>query len=107
MESIRSPLPVEKNLSPALLALRDYDKLHGTAYFETLRMYLLCERDIPKTSQALIIHRTTLLYRLKKMESLVSLNLEDPDQRLYLQLSLWILDRQNNKEQEKQFEGSC
>lgn len=64
-------------------------------------MYLLCERDIPKTSQALIIHRTTLLYRLKKMESLVSLNLEDPDQRLYLQLSLWILDRQNNKEQEK------
>ena len=107
VESIRSPLPVEKNLSPALLALRDYDKLHGTAYFETLRMYLLCERDIPKTSQALIIHRTTLLYRLKKMESLVSLNLEDPDQRLYLQLSLWILDRQNNKEQEKQFESSC
>ena len=105
VESIRSPLPVEKNLSPALLALRDYDQLHGTAYFETLRMYLLCERDIPKTSQALIIHRTTLLYRLKKMESLVSLNLEDPDQRLYLQLSLWILDRQNNKEQEKQFEG--
>ena len=44
---------------------------------------------------------------LPRMEPLVSLNLEDPDQRLYLQLSLWILDRQNNKEQEKQFEGSC
>ena len=72
-----------------------------------MRIYLHCERDNPKTSHALIIHRTTLPYRLKKMESLVSLNLEDPDQRLYLQLSLWILDRQNNKEQEKQTEGSC
>lgn len=102
VESIRSPLPMEKNLSPALLALRAYDSAHGTAYFETLRMYLLCERDIPRTSQALIIHRTTLLYRLKKMESLVSLNLDDPDQRLYLQLSLWILDRSQKKGREKE-----
>lgn len=107
VESIRSPLPTEKNLSPALLALREYDRVHGTAYFETLRMYLICERDIPRTSQALIIHRTTLLYRLKKMESLVSLNLDDPDQRLYLQLSLWILDRSQKKEQEKEFTGIC
>ena len=102
VESIRSPLPTQKLLSPALLALREYDQIHGTAYFETLRMYLICERDIPRTSQALIIHRTTLLYRLKKIESLVSLNLEDPDQRLYLRLSLWILDRQQKKEPEKE-----
>ena len=62
------------------------------AYFETLREYLLCERDIPKTSQALIIHRTTLLYRLKKIESLVNLSLDDPGQRLYLLLSLYVMD---------------
>lgn len=107
VESIHSPLPVEKNLAPALLGLRDYDKLHGTAYFETLRMYLLCERDIPKTSQALIIHRTTLLYRLKKMETLVTLDLDDPDQRLYLLLSLWIMDRQSKKEREKEVHEKC
>ena len=58
-----------------------------------MREYLLCERDIPKTSQTLIIHRTTLLYRLKKIESLVNLSLDDPGQRLYLLLSLYVMDR--------------
>ena len=70
----------------------DYDREKGTPYFETLREYLLQERDIPRTSEALIIHRTTLLYRLKKIQSLIQVNLEDPWQRLQLMLSLWILD---------------
>ena len=93
LENFHAELTLEQTLSPALYALRDYDREHGTPYFETLREYLLCERDIPKTSQALIIHRTTLLYRLKKIESLVSLSLDDPGQRLYLLLSLYVMDR--------------
>ena len=55
--------------------------------------YLLCERDVPRTSEMLIIHRSTLLYRLKKINALVNLNLDDPNQRVYLLLSLWVLDR--------------
>ena len=93
LENFHAELTLEQTLSPALYALRDYDREHGTPYFETLREYLLCERDIPKTSQALIIHRTTLLYRLKKIESLVNLSLDDPGQRLYLLLSLYVMDR--------------
>ena len=93
VDNYRSELPLEQTLSPALCALRDYDEAHGTPYYETLREYLLCERDIPRTSEALIIHRTTLLYRLKKIAALVSLNLDDSSQRLYLLLSIWILDR--------------
>ena len=53
----------------------------------------LCERDVPRTSEMLIIHRSTLLYRLKKINALVNLNLDDPNQRVYLLLSLWVLDR--------------
>ena len=93
LENFHAELTLEQTLSPALYALRDYDREHGTPYFETLREYLLCERDIPKTSQTLIIHRTTLLYRLKKIESLVNLSLDDPGQRLYLLLSLYVMDR--------------
>ena len=74
-----------------------YDKENDTPYFDTLREYLLKERDIPQTSQTLIIHRTTLLYRLKKIQSLIRINLEDPWQRLYLTLSLWILENENQK----------
>ena len=98
VDNFRSPLTIEQALSPALYALRDYDQAHGTPYFETLRAYLLCERDIPRTSQMLIIHRTTLLYRLKKIAGLVSLNLDDPGQRLYLLLSLWIMDRKHTED---------
>lgn len=93
LENYRGELAIEDTLSPALYALQDYDRAHGTPYFETLRQYLLLERDIPKTSEALFIHRTTLLYRLKKIRELVSLDLENPARRLYLLLSLFVLEQ--------------
>ena len=90
---LESPLLPAHLVSPELLQLKEYDDTNGTQFFETLKTYLLLERDIPKTAQALIVHRTTLLYRLKKIQQLVNLNLEDPDHRLYLLFSLWLLNR--------------
>lgn len=97
VRSLPSPLTPGHLISPELSRLMDYDREKGTQYFDTLRTYLLQERDIPRTSEALIIHRTTLLYRLKKIQSLLRLDLEDPWQRLYLMLSLWILENQSRK----------
>lgn len=54
------------------------------------------QRDIPRTAEKLIIHRTTLLYRLKKIQTMVHTNLEDPWQRLNLMLSFWVLDHSGN-----------
>ena len=76
----------------SLLTILRYDKKHGTQYFNTLRSYLVNERNIPKTASALIIHRTTLTYRLQKIHELFGLNLEDDYQRLYLLMSLFLLD---------------
>ena len=59
---------------------------------ETLWAYLLHERSIPRTAEALIIHRTTLTYRLGKLEELWNLNLDDSDTRLYLLLSFRMLE---------------
>ena len=78
--------------SPALQFLRDHDREKGTEYYRTLRCYLQCERSIPRASAALIIHRTTLEYRLEKIQSLVHLDLEDEALRLYLLLSFKMLD---------------
>ena len=85
-------LPPSLLAAPVLLELRQYDGSHGTRYYETLRAYLLHERSIPRTAEALIIHRTTLTYRLGKLEELWSLNLDDSDTRLYLLLSFRMLD---------------
>ena len=94
LQTMDSPLPTWCLVSPELVAMMEHDQQKGTQYFETLREFLLNERDIPKTSEKLIIHRTTLLYRLKKIQSMMNINLEDPWERLYMTLSLWILENQ-------------
>lgn len=94
LRSLPSPLTPGSLVAPELTALMDHDKDNDTPYFETLREYLLRERDIPRTAEALIIHRTTLLYRLKKIRGILHTDLEDPWQRLYLILSLWILEKE-------------
>ncbi len=66
LDAIGSPLPLRHLAAPQLRQLQHHDREKGTQLFETFRTYLLLERDIPKTAATLIIHRTTLLYRLKK-----------------------------------------
>lgn len=93
LSNLNTPMEPRHITAPELRLLMDHDKEAGTQYFETLRTYLLLERDIPKTSEKLIIHRTTLQYRLKKIQSLTELDLDDVWQRLYLLLSLWVMGR--------------
>ena len=80
-------------VSPEMLTLRRHDRQKGTQYYETFRCYLLSERDVTRTAEALIIHRTTLQYRLKKIQALIHADLEDPWNRVRLMLSLRILER--------------
>ncbi len=98
--NLQSPLQPVQLAAPELHLLIEYDAKEGTQYFDTLRAYLQNERNIPRTSEALIIHRTTLLYRLKKIQALTEIELNDPLQRLYLNLSLWLLERDKNQESE-------
>lgn len=85
-------IPTQMLVEHSLLTILRYDKKNDTQYFKTLRSYLINERNIPKTASALIIHRTTLTYRLQKIQELFGLNLEDAYQRLYLLMSLFLLD---------------
>ena len=92
-ESACRQLPAEMVVHPILPELREHDRLQGTQYYETLRVYLNCERNIPATAAALIIHRTTLTYRLGKIMELTRLNLDHTELRLYLQLSYQLLEQ--------------
>lgn len=97
MEHLDSAMPPLALVAPDLLAIRELDREKGTQYFQTLKTWLLQERDIPRTAEKLIIHRTTLLYRLKKLRPMLSIDPEDPWNRLYLMLSLWILEQEERK----------
>lgn len=97
LSSLQTPLQPLHIVAPELRLLQDHDREKGSQYFETLRVYLQQERDIPRTAEKLIIHRTTLLYRLKKIRDMTELDMDDPNQRLYLLLSLWVMEKEETQ----------
>jgi DNA-binding PucR family transcriptional regulator len=90
----REAMPLRHLVAPELNALIEHDRQKGTQYYQTLRAFLLNEREFSRPADALIIHRTTLLYRLRKMQAVASIDLDDPKRRLDLLISLWILGSQ-------------
>ena len=84
---METPTALSQYLSPVPQFLRRYDQDHGSQYCATLKSFLQNERSIPKTAAALIVHRTTLLYRLEKIVSLTKIDLDNEGVRLYLLLS--------------------
>ncbi len=85
-------MPMELYIAPQIYKLQAIDNERGTEYYRTLRAWLLNERSIPKTSEALIVHRTTLTYRLDKLREIIPMDLDDPNLRLYLLLSYHMLE---------------
>ncbi len=61
--------------------------------FDTLKAFLDCERSLNRTAAVLFAHRNTVLYRIKKCESLLGEDLSDPAMRYYLRLSMYVLER--------------
>ena len=71
--------------------LMEYDRENGTDYTELLRVYLQCERNISRTSRATWQHRNTVIYRLKKIEQLISSTLESERERILYQMAFQLL----------------
>lgn len=75
-----------------LLKLHIYEKKHNSDFFKTLRVYLEKERNLAQTARALFVHRSTLLYRLKKIKSIIKVDLDDPKIRMHIMISYELLD---------------
>ena len=94
LQKISSNAEEMQFIAPELITLLETDKEKGTEYFKTLRAFLKNERSIPKTSEELIIHRTTLQYRLEKINEIIKRDLDKEKNRLYFELSFLILEKQ-------------
>lgn len=80
--------PAEDLIAPGLRILKDYDKVHpGTDLVITLREYLRQQYNATVTAENLHTHRTTFLYRLRRIEELTGMRLEEEKTQLHLQLS--------------------
>ena len=76
---------------PALEALMRHDGQHGTEYAKTLICFLRNSQNTTNSANELFIHRTSFMRRMTQMEKIVNLNLDDPDEVLYLLLSAKLL----------------
>ncbi|WP_134704485.1 PucR family transcriptional regulator [Ammoniphilus sp. YIM 78166] len=81
-------------------ALIDYDQQRGLDLAHTLIAYIRNQGNVSQTSRALSLHRQSLLYRLRKIESLTGRSLEDPEDLFLLDLSmkLWMNGMMLNRE---------
>ena len=82
-----------RQIRPALLGseklrkLKQYDQENHTDFAHTLEVYLKLERNVVQTAKALFIHRSTLFYRLDRIQQLADVDYENERERLYLLLS--------------------
>lgn len=63
---------------------------NGKELIRTLEVYFERNGNLKKTAHNLYIHRNTLIYRLERIQEITSLDLDNPETRLALQLTLHI-----------------
>ena len=77
-------------LHPAVEKLSEYDRENQNGLLPTLNMYLNNDRNLQRTADKLNIHRSTLKYRLQRIEDIAGIDPDDFSAGTYLRLSLWI-----------------
>lgn len=91
ISALHDALPIEDLAHPALAALARHDAESGNDLFHTLLVFLENEQNAVRSAKALGIHRNSLAARLEKIRHITHIDLENPDERLYLWLSYRLL----------------
>jgi sugar diacid utilization regulator len=68
-----------------------HDEKQNATYALTLRAYLDCFGDVPRASERISVHPNTFRYRMRRLVELFELDLDDPDERMVLELQLRLL----------------
>lgn len=79
--------------SNAICKLKKIDQDRNSDYFITLKTYLDNGMQQTVTATKLNVHRSTLVYRLEKIQEMVGINLDNPDERLFIQISIRMLEQ--------------
>ena len=93
LEQITRRLPGDMICHEKLLLLKQMDEQNGTEYMKTLKTYLDLHQNAVQSAKELYIHRSTFLYRLEKIKSILESDLDDTEELLYLELSFRLLEQ--------------
>ncbi len=86
-------LPVEMICAEGVIRLLEYEKESNVEYCKTLSTYLRNNMNAIQTAKTLYIHRSTMLFRLNRIKEILKMDFNNPDDRLYLEISLKLLGK--------------
>jgi DNA-binding PucR family transcriptional regulator len=78
---------VESFVREWLGVLLDHDRIHRSELVRTLSVHLDSGGNYDRTAAALIVHRSTVRYRLARIGELTGHDLSDPDTRFHLHVA--------------------
>ena len=79
-------------IHPAVARLKELDNTEGAEYIATLRTLIQHIFNQMETANALGIHRTTLAYRLRRIQEMTGLDLNDARQVFHVAVSLKLME---------------
>ncbi|QOR33714.1 PucR family transcriptional regulator ligand-binding domain-containing protein [Clostridium sp. 'deep sea'] len=92
VDNLLNELKDNKHLNKAfveiVVKLKHYDTKNKCEYFNTLVQFINSDYNVLKTSQNLFIHRNTLYKRLKKIEEILNIKLNNQNTKILLYLCL-------------------
>ena len=89
---VKRPRELEAFADSVLGTVRRYDEQHSTQLGATLGCYMQQRCNVGGTARTLHVHPNTVAYRLRRIEELLDVDLDDPQALLHLQLALMIED---------------
>ena len=96
LEQTTKKLPAYMLAHEKLLTLKNMADSTNSPLYHTLRVYLENHLNLTKTSEDLFIHRSTLLYRLEKIQNILHSDYNNPEELLYLMLSFRIMEQEKD-----------
>jgi hypothetical protein len=91
INELSSCFPLRHTCHYAAVRVQEYDIANGTDFLLTLETYLMNNKSLMAAAEKLFIHRSTLTYRLKCIEKIARMQLDDPCERLHILLSCIVL----------------
>jgi DNA-binding PucR family transcriptional regulator len=73
---------------PAVERMLAHDAAQATPYAQSVLAYLAANADVPTAAASVSVHPNTFRYRLRRVQELFELDLDDPDVRLVTWLQL-------------------
>lgn len=82
----------DRFLKNSLIPLLKYDKAHNTELLKTLKAFFEENGNLTNVAKKIYIHYNTVHYRLKRIEKITGLSLDNPDDKLNLEIALKMLN---------------